>query len=142
MPDELSLDKGDSLSVYDISVRNWIFVRCKNNYGYVPKAYVKLDPCFQEPALQGDYSFHSDQPQEPRSPASVANVRASPRSLTGSLNKRLNEYFPGESKRPSYTDSEIREISVLLKQMDCDWSRVPRLVIIYFHHYFLLLNLR
>ena len=140
MPDELSLDKGDSLSVYDISVSNWIFVRCKNNYGYVPKAYVKLDPRFQESSLQGDYSFHSDLPQEPCPSASVANVRASPRSLAGSLNKRLNEYFPLESKRPSYTDSEIREISLLLKQMDCDWSQVPRLVIIYFHHYFLLLN--
>jgi hypothetical protein len=52
-------------------------------------------------------------------------------TITGTPTGRLSQYFPqGKGIRTPYTDSEIYEISSLLKHLNSRWSKVPRTYII------------
>jgi tetratricopeptide (TPR) repeat protein len=58
----------------------------------------------------------------------LAKTPAAPtNTLADIVSSRLSDFFvDGDQRRTAYTDSEIRQVSLLLSQVNLQWSKVPR----------------
>jgi hypothetical protein len=92
----------------------------------------------QSPASVGEIGFSSPPSRQPpmtspiRTAYSGLNLSSgytAPNGLNSST-AALGDFFPREFPRTSFSDVTIQEISLLLKQIDSDWSTVPRLYIV------------
>jgi hypothetical protein len=67
----------------------------------------------------------------PLAPPTLSSVSAGKVTLQQSLSDRLGSYFlEGRLTSKLYTDADIHDISMLLKQFDPRWSKVPRTYIV------------
>jgi hypothetical protein len=67
----------------------------------------------------------------PLAPPTLTSASAGRLTLQQSLSDRLGSYFPEERLTPiPYTDADIHDISMLLKQSDPRWGKVPRTYIV------------
>jgi tetratricopeptide (TPR) repeat protein len=60
-----------------------------------------------------------------RAPPALTNT------LADTVSRRLSDFFPeGNQRQTAYTDSEIQQVSLLLRQINLQWSKVPRTYIV------------
>jgi serine/threonine protein kinase len=62
----------------------------------------------------------------------LANAPSAPiNSLEDTVSRRLSDFFTNGSQRQiAYTDSEIQQVSLLLSQVNPQWSKIPRTYIV------------
>lgn len=96
---------------------------------YAQKKYEEAEK-IAEQAVQVRERTIGDHPDTLQSKRLLQKIRDG-RPTTGTLADRLGTFFQGlKESRPPYNDSEIYEVSALLRQTKPTWSQVPRTYIV------------
>ncbi|CAN9241015.1 unnamed protein product [Alternaria alternata] len=82
----------------------------------------------QAPRTAAVHAFADPETAEPPQKVVLAIAPADPtNTLADIVSSRLSDLFPeGNQRQTAYTDSEIQQVSLLLGQVNLQWSKVPR----------------
>jgi serine/threonine protein kinase len=94
---------------------------------YVEAEQLLRQPVQQQEKVLGGYHKDTHASKELLQEVLLAKVPSAPtNALAESVLSRLSEFFADGDQQAAYTYSEIQQVSLLLSQVNLQWSKVPR----------------
>jgi len=106
----------------------WLAVTLHEQQKYSEAEQLLRQSVQQREKVLGEYHKDTLASKELLQKVVIAKVPSAPtNALTEIVSSRLSDFFTdGDQRQIAYTDSEIQKVSLLLSQVNLQWSKVPR----------------